>query len=162
QRAADRALPALLTQRLDVRIARVPEGKDPCDYLTSGGGPAFDQVLEAGVDALEFKWLMVQRRYQEATIGPGRLRAVEEFLDLVTHAADVAAIDAIQRGLLVNQIAKLLGIAPQDVHLRLRKQPPKPEIRGPALPAEPAYVLPAVTDAADAATRELLEVLLNE
>src|SRR5262249_39396181 len=106
QRAADRVLPLILAQRLDVRIARVPQGKDPCEYLTLGGAAAFDKVLREGVDALEFKWQALQRQYTESHAGPGRLRAVEDFLGLIGRGAEGGAFDAFQKGLVVNRIAK--------------------------------------------------------
>jgi len=165
QRAADRALPMFLSQRLHVRMARVPEGKDPCDYLNSHGPAAFEQVLNSAPDALEFKWHQVERRYQETAHGPGRMRAIQEFLDLIGQAIDFGAIEPIQRGLIVNQIAKLVGVDRGEIHQRLT---PSTSTRRPAVPADSAaarvsaFAMPAMPDASSASTRALLEVLLNE
>jgi DNA primase len=45
RRRADEILDLLLAEPIDVRIARLPSGADPCDYLTAEGHDAFEQVL---------------------------------------------------------------------------------------------------------------------
>lgn len=163
QRAADRALPLLLTQRLEVRLTCVPDGKDPCDFLQSAGAEAFSSLLNSAADALEFKWSQLKRRYQDAPSGPRRAEAVREFLDLVTTAADWGAFDPIQRGLAVNQIAKLLGIEPRIIHDRLPSGRARPSARGAAeARASGDRRAAGSADPVVSAMRELLEVLLNE
>jgi DNA primase len=163
RRAADRVLPLVVAQRLNVRIAHVPEGKDPSDYLSSGGSEGFDRLLKFGVEALEFKWRALQARYQNAAAGPDRMRAVDEFLGLIAQAAQVGAIDPIQRGLVVNQVASLLGIEREEIHQRLKGSPRGGGLSSRTDETAPAgFVLPAIADASGAATRELLEVLMNE
>lgn len=164
QRAAERCLPVLLSQRMSVRLAHVPEGKDPCDFLKSSGMEAFENVLKTSLDALEFKWKTLLKADREPSDGPGRMRAIEAFLDLVSRAADAGAIDAIQRGLAVNQIAKLLGLGREEVHQRLRagSSPRAPSPSNVTDEVTEGFVLPVLKDPMAAATRELLEVVLNE
>src|SRR5205814_3158058 len=97
----------------------------------------------------------------ESQAGPGRLRAVEDFLGLIGQAADVGAIDPIQRGLVVNRIAKLLGIEREEIHQRLKALNRRMISRTAAPAGVPAESLLAA-DAQVMATRELLEVLINE
>lgn len=161
-RAAERCLPVLLAQRLAVRLAHVPEGKDPCDYLLSSGPEAFQSVLKAGLDALEFKWQALLNQQREPSDGPGRMRAIEALLDLVVHAAKAGAIDAIQRGLAVNQIAKLLGLDREEVHKRLQAgSSPRAGSIGDDRVSD-AFVLPVIKDPVGVSIREILEVILNE
>jgi len=162
KRAADRALPLLLTQRLRVRLTSVTDGKDPCDFLLTSGAEAFSELLNSASDALEFKWSQLRRRFHESPTGPRRVEAIREFLELVERAVDWGAFDPIQRGLAVNQIAKLLGIEPRDIHQRLTPS------RARAASDEGAGRFDVSARAAGSgdptvlATREILEVLLNE
>jgi DNA primase len=161
QRAADNSLRLFLTERLDVRLARVPEAKDPADLLLAAGPSALQSVLTSAVDALEFKWNQIRHRYRDAATGPDRRRAIEEFLGLIAGIADLAACDPIQRGLILNQVGKLLGLPGEEVNRQLRiiarQTPGKPSAAAPARHAGRQEVGPA-----GLAMRELLEVLIND
>ena len=63
--------------------AKLPEGKDPCDYLLSAGKTAFDSVLKVGLEALEFKWRQVSHEYNSSNTGLGRRRAIEAYLEQI-------------------------------------------------------------------------------
>ena len=162
QRAADRSLGTFLSVGLDVRVTHVPEGKDPAEMLVSQGPEAFEAVLTSATDALEFKWNQVSRRYRDAATGPDRRRAVEEFLGLVAGTTDFGAIDPIQRGLILNQVGKMLGLSSEEVSRQLRitarrSRPARAEttVDSPQPAARPS-------DAATAAMQDLIEVLLND
>ncbi len=157
QRAADRGLGVSLTGGLDVWLARVPEGKDPCDYLLSAGSSGFENVLKEAVSALEFKWRLVAREYQVSATGPGRRRAVEAYLQSLAGWMSQGVIDTIQMGLLVNQLSGVLSLPPQDVMARLSDQ----SRRGAARP-RPVAAAPRKTDSEQEAIRQILEVVLNE
>lgn len=120
-RAADRGLEVFLTQQLDVKLVQVPEGKDPCDFLLARGAEAFEGLLNGARSALEFKWRTVQQRYSDAGSGPAKRAAIEEFLQVVATSAVFGAVDPIQRGLVINQLAKLLAIEPDELHRHLGK-----------------------------------------
>jgi len=119
QRAADRALAVSITGGLDVALARVPEGKDPCDYLLSAGKSSFELLLKQAVGALEFKWWQVEREFEGSSTGPGRRRAIEAYLQQLAEWIRHGAIDEIQKGLLVNQVGKILSLPAEDVHRQL-------------------------------------------
>jgi DNA primase len=162
QRAADRALAVTLTVGLDVCLARVPEGKDPCDYLLSAGTDAFESVLNDAVGALEFKWRQVALEYEASATGPGRRRAIEAYLDQLAAWLDRGAVDPIQMGLLLNQVGRLLSLPAEELHrqLRGRRRRVTASSRGPG-PAEREQARQAVS-ARQAALRQVVEVLLNE
>ena len=121
QRAADRALSVTLNVGLDVSIARVPDGKDPCDYLLSAGADAFNAVLKGAVGALESKWQQVVREYDAGNSTPARHRAVEAYLSQLAEWAGGNAIDPIQQGLLLNQLGKILSVPGEEVHRELNR-----------------------------------------
>ncbi len=163
QRAADRALEVFIGGRLDVRIATVPEGKDPADFLRlEGGREGFERVLTSALGALEYKWQQVLERCSGRATEHQHRVAIEEFLGLVSQTLRLGDIDPIQWGLISNQVGKLLSLQPEDVsrQLRLIARRSRSVVHrdeGPA-PAKPAGVRSATT----AASLELLEVLLNE
>lgn len=55
EQGVDRALELFVTNDMDLAIATLPEGLDPCDMLLNDGPEAFQEVLKGAVDALEFK-----------------------------------------------------------------------------------------------------------
>jgi len=160
RRAADQSLALFLTAGLDIRVTHVPEGKDPADLLVSAGKSAFEAVLTAATPALEFKWNQVLRQYNAGASGPERRRATEEFIQLLAGQTDLGDIGPIQRGLILNQVGKLLGLPSEDVYRQLRSLARRNRVARHAgeAPTEGARI----RDARAAATRELLEVLLNE
>lgn len=163
QKAADRALEIFLSEQIDVKVATGSEAKDPADLLLAYGASAFEQVLTSAIDALEYKWKQVLSRYRNDTTGPGRRRAIEEFLRLIAQTSNLNSQDPIQRGLILNQITKLLGIPSQEVYRQLGIV----ARRMPASSAEEAMKRGAATttpttDATSKALEELLGVLLNE
>jgi DNA primase len=162
RRASDNALRLFVSERVDVRVSNVPEGKDPADLLVARGKEAFDLVLTSACDALVFKWNAVLRRYKNAAAGPERRRAIEEYLSLVADSVDSGSNDAIQRGLILNQVAKLLGLPSEEAH-RLMRAIPRAR---PAATGSPQKVRPpqvgARADGVSAAMTDLFGVLLNE
>lgn len=165
QRAADQALPLFLTETMEVLLAKVPEGKDPADYLLSTGPDAFSEVLTSAVGGLEFKWKQVLTQCRGEATAPDRRRAVEEFLGLIARSGDFGACDPIQRGLILNQVGKLLGLSGEEVSRQLRivarrlggvSMAPDRSERTPPLSRPPT-----VLNAMDRAARDFLEVLLN-
>ncbi|MFQ5411912.1 MAG: DNA primase, partial [Phycisphaerae bacterium] len=161
-KAADRSLGVFLMEELDVRVAYVREGSDPADLLVSEGKEGFEVVLTSAQDALEFKWNQVRRRYHDAATGPDRRRAVEEFLTLVAQATDRGKRDPISRGLILNQVGKLLALSSAEVERQMRI------IARRALPAmsrsEPAPDQRPISPpgAVVAAVKEIVGVLLND
>ena len=129
--------------------------------LLAAGPEAFDRVLTSAIDALEFKWNQVRRRYRDSATGPDRRRAVEEFLGLIGSAADLGVCDPIQRGLILNQVGKLLGLPGEEISRQLRiiarRSPAARDSVAPPRHADVEVAGPAVP-----AMRELLEVLTND
>ncbi len=159
----DRALAIFVSQDVDLAVAALPAGLDPCDLLLAQGPDAFRAVLDGAVDALEFK--LKQVLAEGGTLGvEGRRRAVESVLGVIALAPALPGqAGAVKMQLLVNRIAHRLALKEETVWARLdelRKQRggatdprsrPKPdaddaERKAPAAPEE----------------RQLLEVLLAE
>jgi DNA primase len=157
----DRALDLFAGQDVDLAIATLPEGLDPCDLLVRDGPDAFRAVLGGAVDALDFKLSQVLAGQAAAGV-EGRRRAVEAVLGIIALAPELPGeAGAIKQQLMVTRIAQRLGIQQENVWARLRELRARkrradgsddgaqdvPEKRlGPAAPEE----------------RQLLEILLAE
>lgn len=166
QRAADRAISVTLTSGLDVLLAKVPEGKDPCDYLLLAGRSGLENVLNQGLSALEFKWNLVAREFEASATGPGRRRAVEQYLQQLAAWLGRGVIDPIQKGLLVNELSKILTLPAEDLHRQLEHLAQRSESRhGEAQPSRSAETEEesfVAVGAEQRALQQVVEVLLNE
>ncbi len=159
--AADRAIGVALPRCVKVRLARIAEGKDPCDFLGKAGLAAFSDVLNGALEALEFKWSQTQRRFQADESEAKRREAILDFLGVVGEASNARAVDAIQQGLLVNQVAHLLRMDHDDVRRQLgRSRPSRPARLSQG--EDSTARRPPPRDATQAAWTHLLEVVLNE
>ena len=98
RRAADRAIELLLKYPVDVHIASVPDGKDPCDYCMTHGGEAFSELIANAPDALEFKWQLLIGTFNKSESLAQKQEAATAMLRLMapvvmlTQSIDVVAI----------------------------------------------------------------------
>jgi DNA primase len=155
----DRALEVFASQEVELAIATLPDGLDPCDLLVQQGPEPFRAALAGAVDALDFKLRQVLAAHEAAGV-EGRRRAVDAVLGIIALAPELPGqAGAVKRELIVSRIAQRLGLQEATVWARLR------ELRARRRAAEQS---PAAADAeprqapAAAAERELLEVLLAE
>ncbi len=114
-RAAERGLHIALRCQLEVSLVALPAGQDPCDYLISQGAEAFEAALNSAPSALEFKWSQTLRGHHHGGSSSEKHRAVQEFVSYVGASAAYGAVDVIQRGIIVNQLSKLLGVGRKEV-----------------------------------------------
>jgi DNA primase len=159
QTGVDRALALFTSHDVDLAIAALPEGFDPCDLLVKAGADAFRQVLEGAVDALEFKLNQTLPREGPVSVEESR-RAVDAVLGIIALAPPLTGqAGAVKAELMVSRIARRLALKEETVWARLdelRKE--RREAAPPARPAPP----PAPKTRAAPEERELLEVLLAE
>jgi DNA primase len=156
----DRAIEVFVSHDLDLRVACLPEGLDPCDLLASRGAAPFRTALEQAVEVFDFKLERVWAR--EAKNGlDGQRRAVEQVLAILAAAPDERSVKV---ELMVNRIAHRLNLKEETVWMRFREM--RAVRRAAAEKAAPAAV--STGEAAEAprsapAPRlevQLLEVLL--
>jgi DNA primase len=159
----DRALQIFASQEVDLRIATLPLGKDPCDLIVESGPEPLRQALAGAVDALEFT---LQRALAQAAEGgiEGRRRAVEAVLGAIALAPPLPGQSgAIKQQLMVTRIAQRLALKEESLWARLE------ELRRAADDRKPARESASERDAAEPrqspappVERELLQVLLAE
>ena len=163
--AADRAIDVFLAQRIQLSVTAVPQGKDPCDYISTHGVEAFGQLVDQAVDALEYKWQLARRAQQDSDSPAGQHRAIEQFLTALARSAHFGSSDPIWRGLLLNHIAKLLSMSPAQVLAvvnQLKSRSARVQTAGPSGPAPTSAPEQKSLSAMDKALRQVLEVLLNK
>jgi len=161
--AANRALEVCLSQRIDIKLASVPEGKDPCDFLLAAGKERFEKLLEQATDVFQFKWNRLTESFGRDDTLTGRKQAIEEFLQTVATALWAGNLAAIDRGLIVSRLSKIIGLDSKDINTELAKR------MGRAAKAASYNVENRKVQSIDwgqglsaTAQREILEVLLNE
>jgi DNA primase len=161
--AANRALEICLAQHIDIKLASVPEGKDPCDFLLAAGKDRFEKLIDQALDVFEFKWNRLRQNFTSDGALVDNKAAVEEFLQTVATGVFAGRCSAIEKGLIVNRLSKIIGLTPREINTELTRRIAR------------AARTAAYTDqdrninSIDwgrgffaAAQREILEVLLNE
>ncbi|HVS37712.1 MAG TPA: DNA primase [Gemmataceae bacterium] len=159
----DRALAIFVGQDVDLAIATLPGGMDPCDLLLAQGADAFRAVLNQAVDALEFKLNRVLAGDGSHGV-EGRRRAVESVLSVIALAPTLPGqAGAVKMQLLVNRIAQRLALKEETVWARLNELRRE---RGGATDQRPACAAEADETERKAPARpeekHLLEALLAE
>jgi DNA primase len=156
----DRALEIFASQEVDLAVAALPAGMDPCDLLVTQGPEPFRQALEGAVDALEFKLQQVTAGDAAAGV-EGRRRAADAVLAIIALAPELAGQSgAMKRELMVTRVAQRLGLREATVRGRLDEL----RVRRERAEESRRYAGDGERRAAPAAAheRQLLEVLLAD
>lgn len=162
--AANRALEVCLSQRLDIKLGFVPEGKDPCDFLLVAGKEAFDRVIEEATDVLQFKWDRLRAAFEGDDSLASRRTVLNEFLQAVATGLAANNIPMLDSGLIVNKLSKIIGLTPREINAELSRRMGRV-----SRTMQSEDDRREATEATDwgrglhaAAQREVLEVLVNE
>ncbi len=163
RKAADRAAEIAMKSHLDVLLAAMPDGTDPCEFLSEKPPAQFEELLISAKPALLFKWEITLRQHQGGGTPAARLRAVTSFGEFVAFSDVFGSLGDIERGLAIDQLARLIGIRRESVceqieEARRRNRPPQVETAG--AKSKPARTRPR--DALEAAVLDALIVLVCE
>jgi len=165
--AANRALEVCVSQRIDIKLASVPQAKDPCDFLVAAGKEPFEQLVADAVDVFQFKWNRLTETFGSGGTLVDNKAAVEEFLQTVAVAVWSGKLPAIDRGLIVNRLSKIIGTDAREINAELVRKI-KTAARLASYP-DTIVTKNQKVQSADLgsgffaeAQREILEVLLNE
>ncbi len=161
--AANRALDVCLSQKIDIKIASIPEGKDPCDYILSAGKEAFEKLMNNAIDVFQFKWDRLKEKFSNEETVAGKKAAIEEYLQSIATGFNSGNVPAIEFGLRVNQISTIIGLDSKQITIELNKRIKQIAI---ATRRESGEQKNSKIDYGKgryaAAQREVLEVLLNK
>lgn len=162
-RAAERGLELFIAQQMNVRVAAVPDGKDPCDYVLSAGAEALRTLVADAPDALEHVWREQMARLGNTGNLVDRRKAAEAFLRVVVTSAAYEAIDPMRQGMLINRLAHLMGVSVEQMTARVRqmvRKVPTSAQRRPSVASGREDAAPALGPIG--AKRRILEVLIAE
>jgi len=161
--AANRALDVCLSQRIDIKLASVPEGKDPCDFLLAAGKEAFERVVEEAVDVLRFKWERLKEKFAGDDTLAGRRAAVEEYLQAIAVGLAAGNVSALDTGIIINQISTIIGLDNKQIRAELNTRIVRAaRTASYNVENQKTWSVNLGKGLFAAAQRELLEVLLNE
>ena len=161
--AANRALDVCLAQRIDIKLASVPEGKDPCDFLLAAGKEGFERLVDEAVDVFQFKWDRLKEKFATDDTLAGKKSAIDEYLQTIATDLQAGKIHDIDLGLRVTQISKIIGLDSKQINAELNNRLKRAQ-RAASYESRVENV-PGVDFGQGRfaiAQRDVLEVLLNE
>ena len=152
QRAAAKVIPLFVEADVDGRLARMPKGVDPDDFVRTNGAEAFQRLVDGARSMID---QFIQDAAAEPTI-EGKVSTLETVAELLVKVRNPT-----KRELYAQQLAGVLRLSPQQVTRALREaaaknQRPVNASTAPALPEAPVMVAPAVLPAEELAVSVLL------
>lgn len=105
--ATMKAIPVLLEQKLDVRVAMLPSGKDPDEMLKEKGADNLRQYLASAIDSMEFRILTLAERFD---LKDGKNRAT--FISQVVALLNTLATNS-EKQVYLELVSRLTGVSPQ-------------------------------------------------
>ena len=112
QRAAQKAVPLFVEGDVDGRVARMPAGVDPDDFVRSEAPAAFRRLVEGARPMLD---QFIQDSVQDSGI-QGTVAALEAVAEMLVKVRNQTT-----RELYARQLAAMLGLTPQQVARALRQ-----------------------------------------
>ena len=123
RRRANEVLEVLLAEPIDVRIARLPAGVDPCEFILERGREAFEALVDSAGDPLDY-------RMDEALAGlapdagdDAALASIESVLTALATASRRSSLVASQARLREDQVlgrlSRRFGLARETLRARL-------------------------------------------
>lgn len=129
EQGVDRALELFVTNDMDLAIATLPEGLDPCDMLLNDGPEAFQEVLKGAVDALEFKLssILAEISKDGASVETKR-KATDSILSVLARIpVESSPSSQLKMQLMLGRIGKRLGLSEETLKNRVNELRPKTE-----------------------------------
>lgn len=131
QAAAVRGAETLMVAGLQVRIATVPEGKDPDEHLSRFGVKSFSACLTAAVDLVDFMIESFQKRHPGGLTPQLKSEAAQ-----LTLASITLCPDEILKEEWLRKLAVLLKVSEDAIHRQMGKSAPNRRVSAPALGAK--------------------------
>ncbi len=163
--AANRALDVCLAEGVDISLAFVGEGKDPCDFLLASGKEAFDKVVAEATDVMEFKWNRLVDSLEENSTMVDKRGAVEEYLRSVAAGMQgQRASNLVDDGLRLSRLAEMLSMDKNEVNKQIKRfmRSPGSGNSGYSVANSKVVSLDLGSGYLAEAQREILEALLAE
>lgn len=107
QNAANKAMRVLGEVGMDVRVLRLDGAKDPDEYIVKFGAEKFRRALDGSRTGFDYKTENILAKY-DLSVPSDRIRASGELCELIAGYPS-----AVERAVYVDQIAKVLNLAPE-------------------------------------------------
>jgi len=169
QTATMRGLDILTGLGADVRVVRLPEGKDPDECIARGGAAAFAAAIDRAQDYVAYRFDAAARD-AAAAYGAGTARAAAA--TVATIAPTLATLDsAVAREAYVQQFARALDVSEASLWNELRRgmaQPGHSHSDGRGHPGRSSHAGPAATQgllggpAHQRAQEQLISAMLSD
>ncbi len=143
RRRADEVLEVLLAEPVDIRIARLPAGIDPCDQCLKAGPEAFEAVIDEAVDPLDYRMRETFERLPQDASDELALSAVEGVLKILSAVSPRSPLPPSQRQLrrdqILGKLSRRFGLSRDALQTRLEELsrsrrtndvPPSPSTEG--------------------------------
>jgi DNA primase len=111
QRAAQKVIPMFVEADVDGRLARMPQGVDPDDFVRTHGAEAFRRLVDGARPMID---QFIQDAAAEATI-EGKMSTLETVAELLVKVRNQT-----KRELYAQQLAGVLRLTPQQVSRAIR------------------------------------------
>ena len=132
------SIEVLLGGDLEILVATLPAGQDPCDFIVASGGDAFRKRIQEARGFFEYRLALARSQYDTATI-EGRMAAFRDVMELAVGVRDEA-----KRDVIVRHSAQELGISENAAWDYVRRNwTPRTAGRAKARQAEPRARLSA-------------------
>jgi DNA primase len=161
----DRALEIFIGCDVELAIATLPAGMDPCDLLTKEGAEPFRRALKNPIDALDFKLDMLLQSAGNSV--EGTKRVVDEILGIMALAPEIPGqAGQVKQELLITRLAHRLGLRQETIwsHYGEKKAQRRRDNQRlvPGAVRERAPTPVVSSGKTDPLERQLLEILLAE
>ncbi|MBL4884995.1 MAG: DNA primase [Planctomycetaceae bacterium] len=166
QDAANKALPQLLAQDIELKLLELPEGMDPPEFLEQHGLQEFQNLLQQAPDAWEFKYEHLVKTFGTESAN-AKENIITGMLELLAVAPGIQGTN--RENILLNTLCNRMGLRPQQEGA-LRKQLSKLRAKGAQLAYSSSQTLQAhefeqqetnqVTDSSEN-QQEIVDQLLN-
>ncbi len=151
QRAAQKVIPLFVEADVDGRLARMPPGIDPDDFVRKQGGEAFRRLIAGARPMLD---QFIQDAAAEPSI-PGKMSTLENVAELLVKVRNQTT-----RELYAQQLAGVLGLSPPQVTRALREAAAKLQRPSAANASRPADVATTAVAPAVLSNEELSVIVL--
>jgi DNA primase len=171
RRRADEILDVLLAEPIDLRIARLPPGVDPCEFVLDRGREAFEELVKEAGDPLDYRMDEALAKMGPDSGDDAALQAVESVLKALANVSPRSTVTPSELRLredrVLGRLARRFGLSRDVLRTRMHDlrrgdrpaaQPvagPRPEPRLPAWDREVLEVLVGVPDSVGLIVREV-------
>lgn len=151
QRATVRALPIVQAVGAEVFVVKVPDGKDPDEFVRKHGKSAFEELLKNAATLFDYRMKYVLEHATLSTIS-GKVQALQEILPVVAKIDDtvtrneyrlkISSLLTLDEQIVSDEWKKFLVRARQTDPAKSNKKPPKlPDYTSPMISAAVENIL---------------------